>query len=36
MDAVDNQLKIFEDSNQEIYSNAIYSLGQEFFSILLF
>ena len=33
MDAVDNQLKIFEDSNQEIYSNAIYSLGQEFFSI---
>ncbi len=33
MDAVDNQLKIFEGSNQEIYSNAIYSLGQEFFSI---
>ncbi len=33
MDAVDNQLKIFEDSNQEIYSNAIYSLGHEFFSI---
>ncbi len=33
MDAVDNQLKIFEDSNQEIYSNAIYSLGHEFFTI---
>ena len=33
MDAVDNQLKIFEDSNQEIYSNAIYSLGHEFFLI---
>ena len=33
MDAVDNQLKIFEDSNQKIYSNAIYSLGHEFFSI---
>ena len=32
MDAVDNQLKIFEDFNQEIYSNAIYSLGLEFFS----
>ena len=32
MDAVDNQLEIFEDSNQEIYSNAIYSLGREFFS----
>ena len=33
MDAVDNQLKIFEDFNNEIYSNAIYSLGHEFFSI---
>ena len=33
MDAVDNQLKIFEDLNKEIYSNAIYSLGHEFFSI---
>ena len=31
MDAVDNQLKIFEDFNQDIYSNAIYSLGHEFF-----
>ena len=33
MDAVDNQLKIFGDLNKEIYSNAIYSLGHEFFSI---
>ncbi len=33
MDAVDNQLKIFEDLNHEIYSNAIFSLGHEFFSI---
>ncbi len=39
MDAVDNQLKIFEDFNQDIYSNAIYSLGNEFFesySLLVF
>ena len=39
MDAVDNQLKIFEDFNQDIYSNAIYSLGHEFFessSLLVF
>ena len=39
MDAVDNQLKIFEDFNQYIYSNAIYSLGHEFFessSLLVF
>ena len=35
MDAVDNQLKIFEDLNQDIYSNAIYSLGHEFFEVLL-
>ena len=33
MDAVDNKLNIFENLNQEIYSNAIYSLGHEFFSI---
>ena len=32
MDAVDNQLKIFENFSQDIYSNAIYSLGHEFFS----
>ena len=32
MDAVDNQLKIFEDFDQDIYSNAIYSLGREFFA----
>ncbi len=31
MDAVDNQLKIFKEFNQDIYSNAIYSLGHEFF-----
>ena len=39
MDAVDNQLKIFQDSDQDIYSNAIYSLGHEFFessSLLVF
>ena len=39
MDAVDNQFKLFEDINQEIYSNAIYSLGNEFFmssSLLVF
>ena len=39
MDAVDNQLKIFEEFNQDIYSNAIYSLGHEFFessSLLVF
>tara|TARA_B100000886_G_scaffold299773_1_gene228460 strand:- start:340 stop:999 length:660 start_codon:yes stop_codon:yes gene_type:complete len=39
MDAVDNQLKIFEDFGQDIYSNAIYSLGHEFFtnsSLLVF
>ena len=33
MDAVDNQLKIFEDLSQEIYSNAIYSLDHDFFSV---
>ena len=32
MDAVDNQLKIFEDFDQKIYSNAIYSLDLGFFS----
>ncbi len=32
MDAVDNQLKIFEDFDQRIYSNAIYSFGHGFFS----
>ena len=39
MDAVDNQLKIFENFNKDIYSNAIYSLGHEFFessSLLVF
>ena len=39
MDAVDNQLEIFENLNKDIYSNAIYSLGHEFFesySLLVF
>ena len=39
MDAVDNQLEIFENLNKDIYSNAIYSLGREFFessSLLVF
>ena len=33
MDAVDNQLKIFDGFNGKIYSNAIYSLSHDFFSI---
>ena len=32
MDAVDNELKIFEKSNKKIYSNAIFSLCSKLFS----
>ena len=32
MDAVDNELKIFEKSEKKIYSNAIFSLSSNLFS----